>query len=73
MKHFISIFNESVKQNWDSPAVTNFGGNTYTYAQMAENIAKYHILFSDLVANSVLQEPFKYRERELCDLCTEYF
>ena len=47
MKHFISIFNESVKQNWDSPAVTNFGGNTYTYAQMAENIAKYHILFSE--------------------------
>ena len=47
MKHFISIFNESVKQNWDYPAVTNFGGNTYTYAQMAENIAKYHILFSE--------------------------
>lgn len=31
--------------NWDSPAVTNFGGVTYTYAQLAEGIAKYHILF----------------------------
>ena len=47
MKHFISIFNESVKTNWNSPAVTNFGGVTYTYAQMAECIAKYHILFKE--------------------------
>ena len=47
MKHFISIFNESVKTNWNSPAVTNFGGATYTYAQMAECIAKYHILFKE--------------------------
>ena len=47
MKHFISIFNESVKSNWSSPAVTNFGGVTYTYAQMAECIAKYHILFKE--------------------------
>ena len=47
MKHFISIFNESVKSNWNSPAVTNFGGVTYTYAQMAECMAKYHILFKE--------------------------
>ena len=47
MKHFISIFNDSVKSNWDFPAVTNFGGVTYTYAQMAECIAKYHILFKE--------------------------
>ena len=47
MKHFISIFNESVKSNWNSSAVTNFGGVTYTYAQMAECMAKYHILFKE--------------------------
>lgn len=47
MKHFVSIFNESVKSNWNSPAVTNFGGVTYTYAQMAECIAKYHIFFKE--------------------------
>ena len=44
MKHFITLFNDSVRSNWNCPAVTNFGGVTYTYAQMAENIAKYHIL-----------------------------
>ncbi len=47
MKHFISIFNDSVKKYWSSPAVTNFGGVTYTYAQMAESIAKFHILFKE--------------------------
>ena len=37
----------TIKMNWASPAVTNFGGVTYTYGQMAEQIAKYHILFSE--------------------------
>lgn len=45
MRHFISYFNDSVKKHWDLPAVTNFGKETYTYAQMAEGIEKYHILF----------------------------
>ena len=45
MKHFISHFNDSVKSYWNLPAVTNFGKETYTYAQMAESIEKYHILF----------------------------
>ena len=47
MKHFVSLLNDSVKNNWDLPAVTNFGANTYTYGQMAEQIAKYHILLSE--------------------------
>ena len=47
MKHFVSLLNDSVKENWTSPAVTNFGGKTYTYGQMAEQIAKYHILFAE--------------------------
>ena len=47
MKHFVSLLNDSVKYNWELPAVTNFGANTYTFGQMAEQIAKYHILFSE--------------------------
>ncbi len=45
MRHFVSYFNDSVKEHWDLPAVTNFGKETYTYGQLAENIAKYHIIF----------------------------
>ena len=47
MKHFLSYFNDSIKSNWDLPAVTNFGGATYTYGQLAEGIEKYHILFEE--------------------------
>lgn len=45
MKHFLSYINDSIKENWDLPAITNFGGVTYTYGQMAEGIEKYHIFF----------------------------
>ena len=47
MRHFVSYFNDSVKTHWDLPAVTNYGKETYTYAQMAEGIEKYHILFEE--------------------------
>ncbi|MBR4848427.1 MAG: AMP-binding protein [Bacteroidaceae bacterium] len=47
MRHFVSYFNDAVKKYWDLPAVTNYGKETYTYGQMAEQIAKYHILFSE--------------------------
>ncbi len=47
MKHFLSYINDSIKSNWDLPAVTNFGGRTYTYGQMAEGIEKYHIFFKE--------------------------
>ena len=48
MRHFVSYFNDAVKKYWDLPAVTNFGKETYSYGQMAENIAKYHILFKEI-------------------------
>ena len=47
MRHFVSYFNDAIKKYWDLPAATNFGKETYTYGQMAEQIAKYHILFSE--------------------------
>ena len=47
MGHFISYFNDSVKEHWDLPAVTNYGKESYTYGQLAEYIAKYHILFKE--------------------------
>ena len=48
MRHLVSYFNDAVKEYWDLPAVTNFGKETYTYGQLADNIAKYHILFKEV-------------------------
>ena len=45
MKHFLTYIDESVKQHWNEPALTNYGANTYTYGDVASLIEKYHILF----------------------------
>ena len=47
MRHFVSYFTDSVKNHWDLPALTNFGKETYSYSQLAEGIARYHILFKE--------------------------
>lgn len=47
MVHYLTYINDSIKKNWDNPAITNYGGKTYTFAQIAEGIEKLHILFTE--------------------------
>jgi len=48
-QNFIQLYEESFKKNWDLPALTDYkGGRSYTYGELAETIAKLHLLFSDL-------------------------
>lgn len=45
-ENFIRLFEDSFRKNWDLEAYTNYGeGLTLTYAQVAEEIAKLHLLF----------------------------
>ena len=45
-ENLIKIFENSFRKNWDLAAVSDYGtSNTLTYAGLAENIAKLHILF----------------------------
>lgn len=45
-ENLIKIFENSFRKNWDLAAVSDYGtNNTLTYAGLAENIAKLHILF----------------------------
>lgn len=47
--NFINMFEESFKENWDRLALTDYFKNeNYTYAQMAAEIAKLHIVFRSL-------------------------
>ena len=71
MKHFISHFNDSVKSYWNLPAVTNFGKETYTYAQMAESIEKYHILFEK--TGIVKGDKVAIYARNSAEWCLAYF
>ena len=45
MKHYLKRFEEAVKQNWDRPSLCNYRGETFTFGQTAEQIARLHIFF----------------------------
>ena len=45
MKHYLSYIEQAIKENWDKPALTNYGANTLNYSDVAINIAKLHIIF----------------------------
>lgn len=47
MIHYLTYINEAIKNNWDNPAITNYGDNTYTYGQIAEKIERWHLIFSE--------------------------
>lgn len=43
---FIKLYEHSFQENWDLPCYTDYGEDTtYTYGQVAEEIAKLHLLF----------------------------
>ena len=45
-ENFIKLYENSFKENWDLPCYTDYGeDNTFTYGQVAEEIAKLHLLF----------------------------
>ncbi|HHV40862.1 MAG TPA: long-chain fatty acid--CoA ligase [Bacteroidales bacterium] len=46
--HYLEYIRDSMVKAWDSPAMTNYKKNSYTYGQIAKNIAGYHILFEIL-------------------------
>lgn len=47
--NFIQLFETSFKENWDHLAMTDYVTKTdYTYKQVAEEVAKLHILFKEL-------------------------
>ena len=45
MKHYFSRFEEAVKANWERPALGNFRGETFTFGELATQIAKFHLFF----------------------------
>ncbi|MEN6588074.1 MAG: AMP-binding protein [Proteiniphilum sp.] len=48
-QNFIKLYEDSFKKNWDLPALTDYKeGTSYTYGELAREIAKLHLLFSEL-------------------------
>ena len=47
--NFIKIYEDSFKNNWQLPALTDYKvDSTYTYGELSREIARLHILFSEL-------------------------
>lgn len=45
-ENFIKLYESSFRENWDLPCYTNYGEKeSYTYGQVAEEIARLHLLF----------------------------
>ena len=45
MKHYLSYIEQAIKENWNKPAISNYGENTLNYSDVAINISKLHIVF----------------------------
>lgn len=45
--HLNIFIQEAIRQNWESPALTNFNGSSFLYKDVARKIAKLHILFEE--------------------------
>lgn len=45
-ENFIKLYENSFRDNWDLPCYSDYGeGRTYTYGEVAKEIAKLHLLF----------------------------
>ncbi len=42
-----AVLEQSIKEHWDLPALSNFQGETFTYGQVAQQIAKYHEMWRE--------------------------
>jgi long-chain acyl-CoA synthetase len=44
-ENLVLYFEQSIKQNWEKPAFSDYKGTTLTYGDVARQIAKLHLLF----------------------------
>lgn len=45
MKHYLTRLEESIKANWDNPALCDYKGDSFSFGEVATTIAKFHICF----------------------------
>ena len=48
IQNFIKLYERSFSENWNLPALTDYGKETISYGEMADQIAKIHMLYENL-------------------------
>ena len=51
MKHYFTRLQEAMISNWDRPALGNYRGETFTFGEVATQIAKLHVLYEAIGLN----------------------
>ena len=51
MRHYLDVFSETVKRDWDLKALCNWHGEEFTYKDVATHIAKLHVIFENAGIN----------------------
>ncbi|MBO5860478.1 MAG: AMP-binding protein, partial [Alistipes sp.] len=46
MRHYLSIFQQSARDYWTSPALSDYQGATYTFGEIATQISKLHACYN---------------------------
>ena len=46
-ERLVTYIEESIRQNWEIEALSNYGEKGYTYKEIAEKILKFHLFFRD--------------------------
>ena len=47
-QNFIKLYEKSFSENWEIPALSDYQGTSYTYGEVAKQIARQHLLFEGL-------------------------
>ena len=45
MEHYLAALQAATRKYWNKPALNTLGGDSFTYAQMATSIARFHLVF----------------------------
>lgn len=46
-RELIAYISQALRENWERPAFSDFQGNTYAFADVAVQIARFHLLFAE--------------------------
>ena len=71
MKHYLSYIDESIKANWNRPALSNYGANTLTYGVVASEIERMHLFFEKCGIKK--GEKIALCARNCAEWCVAYF
>ena len=48
MKHFLDLLQQTIRDNWNEPALADYLGANLTFGDLARGFCRLHILFEEM-------------------------